>query len=88
MEAEVQRSRSPTALPAYEEWPSAPTAPLKAKTRDEQSSPMDLDEVKSNSDRTTRHTSELSLNEYEAVQVLESLKGGTETRMRLNTLRD
>lgn len=75
----MERSRSPTALPAYEEWPSVPTAPLRAKSNDEQFSPMDIDELKSNSDRTTRQTSELSLNEYEAVQVLESLKGGMKT---------
>ena len=74
MEAEVRHSRSPAPLPAYEEWPSAPTAPPKHTVKDEHSSPMEIDDIKSMSDRTTRQTSELS--EMEAAQVLECLRTG------------
>ena len=75
MEAEVRRSRSPATLPAYEELPSAPTGLPKHIVKDEHASPMDIDDIKSISDRTTRQTSELS--EMEAAQVLECLRTGT-----------
>lgn len=75
MEAEVRRSRSSAALPAYEEWPSAPTEPPKHIVKDEHPSPMEIDDIKSISDRTTRQTSELS--DMEAAQVLECLRTGT-----------
>ena len=83
MEAEVRRSRSP-ALPAYEEWPSAPTGPPKHTIKDEHSSPMEIDDIKSISDRATRQTSELS--ELEAAQVLECLRTGTGFLFRVHNI--
>lgn len=77
MEAQAPQSRSPAAVPPYEEWPTVPVAPLKPIIKDEQTSVMDIDEVKSNSDRNARQTSELSMDDIEAAQALEGLRAGT-----------
>ena len=80
MEAEVQQSSSPTQLPAYEEWPTVPTTPLNARLRDEQHSPMEVDELNRNNNRNVRQTSELSQDDIECAQALEGLKAGTKAR--------
>lgn len=76
MEAHAPRSPSPPAIPAYQRWPSVPVASSKPVFKDEQLSAMDIDEVKSNSDRATRQTSELSMDDIEAAQALEGLRAG------------
>ena len=76
MDAQAPHSPSPPAVPPYQQWPSVPIAPLKPVVKDEQTSTMDIDEVKSNSDRGTRQTSELSMDDIEAAQALEGLRAG------------
>lgn len=77
MEAQAERPRSPLPAPPYEQWPSVPKGPLKPGTHDGESSAMDVDEVKSDSERNSRHTSELSMDDIEAAQALEGLRSGT-----------
>ncbi|KAL8793333.1 MAG: hypothetical protein Q9195_004110 [Heterodermia aff. obscurata] len=74
MEAQAPHSPSLPAVPPYQQWPSVPVAPPKPVIKDEQLSAMDIDEVKSNSDRGTRQTSELSMDDIEAAQALEGLR--------------
>ena len=76
METQAPPSPSPPAVPAYQQWPSTPVAPLKPVFKDEQTSVMDIDDAKSNSDRGTRQTSELSMDDIEAAQALEGLRTG------------
>ena len=76
METQAPRSRSPTAVPPYEEWPSVPVAPLKFAMKDKQTSAMDVDEIENNIDREARQTSELSMDDIEAAQALEGLRAG------------
>ena len=80
MDTQAPPSPSPPAVPAYTQWPSAPIAPLRPVSKDEQTSAMDMDEAKSNSDRGTRQTSELSMDDIEAAQALEGLRAGTHSR--------
>lgn len=72
---EVQQNPVHTStVPAYEEWPSVPSHPVKDVSRHE--SPMAVD-----SDRATigmkRDTSALSLDDIEAAQALEGLRAGS-----------
>ena len=76
METHVKQSQSPMAVQSYEEWPSVPVVPMKVTMKDESTSTMDIDEVKSISDRNTRQTSELSMDDIEAAQALEGLRAG------------
>ena len=76
MEIQAEQIPSPAVVPPYEEWPSVPTGPLKPAIQDGDSSAMDIDEVKSSSERDIRQTSELSMDDIEAAQALEGLRSG------------
>ncbi len=82
MEVRAQHSRSPATVPPYEEWPSAPTGPLKHAIHDREISAMDIDHVSNGSDRDIRQTSELSMDDIEAAQALEGLRSGSSTKIR------
>lgn len=72
MEAPAKPNHT-TTVPAYEEWPSVPSGPLKEECR--HVSPMVVD-----ADRALigmkRDTSALSMDDIEAAQALEGLRSG------------
>lgn len=72
MEASAQPTHTST-VPAYEEWPSAPTGLVKDDSR--HASPIVVD-----ADRAVigmkRDTSALSMDDIEAAQALEGLRAG------------
>lgn len=76
MEVRARDTRSPATVPPYEEWPPAPTGPLKHALYDGESAAMDIDDLKNGSDRDVRQTSELSMDDIEAAQALEGLRSG------------
>lgn len=76
MEVRAQDTRSPALAPPYEEWPPAPTGPLKHALNDGEPAAMDIDDLKNGSDRDVRQTSELSMDDIEAAQALEGLRSG------------
>jgi len=82
METQAQHPRGPATVPPYEEWPSAPTGPLKHAIHDGEDSAMDIDNVKNGSDRDIRQTSELSMDDLEAAQALEGLRSGMSKDLR------
>jgi hypothetical protein len=77
--AEQQQQRQSlekTPVPPYEAWPSVPKIPLEVKMQIEKPNVMDLDNVMSPTDRYSRATSVLSMDDFEAAKALEGLRTG------------
>ena len=71
----LQQSLPKTPVPPYEAWPSAPKGSIDVHIQNEKSHVMNLDNVMSPSDRHSRATSALSMEDIEAAQALEGLRG-------------